>query len=63
MTTKCRGCNRTIDFIMTEVGKKMPIDLKKITIVTLDGKVVSGFTSHFATCPKSYEFKTKKKEK
>jgi len=40
--------------------KKMPIDLKKITIVTLDGKVVSGFTSHFATCPKSYEFRRKK---
>ena len=59
----CKGCSREISWVVTEKGEKMPIDNKKITIITIEGKVVSGYTSHFATCPKSYEFRNRKGKK
>ena len=38
-TAKCRRCRATIHFIRTRQGKKMPCDLKQLTIVVgLDHK-------------------------
>lgn len=59
-TSECKGCGKTIGWVVTENGKKMPINTKEITIVTLDGKIAKGYTSHFATCANADEFRRKK---
>ena len=53
----CKGCGANIQWVKTAKGKIMPCNLAKVVIVTKDGKVVSGFTSHFATCPKADKFR------
>jgi len=44
----CRGCGAKLYWIVTQAGKRMPVDP--------DG------TSHFATCPKADSFRGKGKE-
>jgi ferredoxin len=39
----CRGCDRTVFWIVTEAGRKMPVDPDGI--------------SHFATCPEAASFR------
>lgn len=75
----CRGCGAKIKWIKMKSGKMMPVDPepipyktelpspKKQTLVTEDGRVVSGFldlesdkigyVSHFATCPSAGRFR------
>lgn len=45
---KCRGCAQTVFWVMTEAGKKMPVDA--------DGQ------SHFATCPQAQKFRREPKK-
>ena len=78
--SKC-GCGATVLWVQTTAGKKMPIDIQeryvsefgtgdKLTLVTLDGAVVSarecarsaegavaGRQSHFATCPQASTYR------
>ena len=54
---RCRGCDAEIQWITTVRGGKAPCDVKKITVVTPSGQYMVGFTSHFATCPKSDDFR------
>lgn len=80
----CRGCGAKIRWIRMKSGKMMPVDPepipyktelpspKKQTLVTEDGRVVSGFldlesekvgyVSHFATCPSAGRFRGAKNE-
>lgn len=60
--SKCKGCGADIIWVKTKNGKSMPCDAKKQIIVTETGEVVSGYTSHFATCPKSKDFKEAKND-
>jgi hypothetical protein len=48
----CSRCQAPIIWIKTMGGRNMPCDPKRQVITTSDGKSVSGFTSHFATCRK-----------
>lgn len=41
--SKCRGCGAEIYWILTPVGKRMPVDPDR--------------TSHFATCPMAGKFR------
>lgn len=54
---RCKGCNAEIYWIKSMNGRAMPVDTKKASLVTAEGHVVSGFTSHFSTCPKAADFK------
>lgn len=47
---KCRSCGADIVWIKMQSGKANPCDAARVRIVTADGRVVSGYISHFATC-------------
>lgn len=49
--SRCKSCNREIVWIKMKSGKAMPCDPDKVVVVTEDGETVTGYTSHFATCP------------
>lgn len=60
MSASCRSCGAPIDWItMQDTQKKMPIDRKLQVIVVRNpdgtGRCVSGYFSHFATCPRAAE--------
>jgi len=59
--SNCRSCGEAIVWIKTQKGKSMPCNTEKITIVTEDGQVVTGRTSHFATCPQAGQWRKDKK--
>lgn len=64
MTMKCRGCEAEIDFVKNKyTGKRIPVNLEYIRVVTDDGRVIRGRISHFATCPKAEQFRKNKKPK
>jgi hypothetical protein len=48
---RCKSCHAQILWVVMESEKLMPCDPAPVTIVSREGKVVSGFISHFATCP------------
>ncbi len=51
---QCKTCKQNIHFIRSKVtGKPNPCNLKKYTIITAEGNVVTGWESHFATCPQA----------
>ncbi len=50
---KCKTCKAPIEWVQTRQGKRMPLDPKPFTVVTSEGDVVTGRTSHFATCPQA----------
>ena len=61
--SKCRGCGADIEWIVMDTGKKMPVDqkpLKMIMKTPKGGKMITAFTSHWATCPQAGQFKKKK---
>ena len=60
--SKCKGCQADIVWIKTTNGKNMPCDPKKVVIVTENGETVSGYISHWATCPQYKKFKNKPKK-
>jgi len=39
--------------LKTKTGKAMPVDQTKLTIVTNSGETVTGYESHFSTCPEA----------
>ena len=57
--SKCKGCNAEIVWIKTRNGKIMPCNVEKTTIVTEQGETIIGHIPHWATCPKSQNFKEK----
>jgi hypothetical protein len=54
-----------IVWAITEKGRRVPLDAKPQKVFVLDehgtAKLVSGYTSHHATCPKADEFRTARK--
>lgn len=48
---KCKSCGADIVWIETVKGKNMPCNSEKTTIVTEDGKTITGHIPHWATCP------------
>jgi len=59
----CPGCGKEIQWIrMAESGKAMPCETKLFRIVTRDGRVVSGWESHYAHCPKATTFRKERKK-
>ncbi len=54
---KCAGCGAEIYWVKSMKGRAMPVNTKKQSLITPEGNVVSGYTSHFATCPKAADFK------
>lgn len=57
--SKCKGCGAEIVWIQTENGKSMPCNAEKVTIVTADGKTVTGHIPHWATCAVAEKFRGK----
>lgn len=71
MSPRCRACNAEIEWVLTEGGKRMPLDVEprddgNLLIVSNHGStpVVRYVTagdgnrvSHFATCPGANEFR------
>ena len=56
----CKGCGHTIGWIRTVKGKNIPVDLRRLTITTAEGATVSGYESHYATCPQATHFRKEK---
>ena len=40
-----------------QTGKAMPVDADPIKVVTSDGRMITAYVPHWATCPKAKEFK------
>jgi hypothetical protein len=53
----CKACNTPIIWIKTANGKNMPIDAKPIKAYNTDHQLVDVHMTHWATCPKSEQFK------
>lgn len=51
----CKSCGAEIQWVTMGSGKKMPLDMKKKTIIVEMGgfEAMSGFESHFVTCPQA----------
>jgi hypothetical protein len=62
MLTNCQSCGASIDFIVSEKGRRVPVDAKPLTVFTPDGRAVKGYQSHFATCPQAAEWRGKKRQ-
>lgn len=56
----CQGCRATIQFIKTPAGAQMPCGTRRVSVVTPEGRVVQGFTPHWAECPAARKFKPRK---
>jgi hypothetical protein len=56
----CRSCGAAIIWIVTENGKRMPLDERVLTIITDAGKAVKGRQSHFSTCPQAANWRSPK---
>lgn len=53
---RCKGCNAKIIWFKTDQGKNMPVDAD--TVEPDDDELdLDRHVSHFATCPKSNEFR------
>lgn len=58
---ECKGCGEEIEWIESKkTGKPMPVNPGKVVVVTQDGSVVTGQVPHWATCPRSADFRKKK---
>lgn len=60
---KCKGCQAEIIWITTIKGKQMPCDAEKTTVITDDGKTITGHIPHWATCPVYKTFKKSEETK
>jgi len=58
--SKCRSCGADIIWQQTQKSKNIPCDPKILKIVTDEGEVVSGRSSHFASCPHADEWRHRK---
>lgn len=59
-TQPCKGCGAPVVWIRTERGRSAPCDPIAVTVITLGGESVRGYTSHFATCPQAARFRKTK---
>ena len=48
---RCRSCGASLVWIKLTSGNVMPCDPRPQTVITAEGKTLTGYTSHFATCP------------
>ncbi len=67
----CKGCGQSIIWAVTAAGKRMPLDeppQKRIILVGHlnvergnynEARVVDTYQSHFVSCPKATEFRSK----
>lgn len=56
----CKSCGASIQWVlMQKTGKRNPLDINKKVIVTESGEVVSGYESHFSTCPNAGQHRKK----
>lgn len=65
MITRCKGCGAEIMFVQTVAGRMHPVNLpaEKRWVKDPDAHIYAlcdTHTSHFATCPKSAEFRGQK---
>jgi hypothetical protein len=69
---RCRGCGQIMRYIRSAAGKLIPVNPQAIRadgaalLVFADGtvskthaKLTHGYLTHFATCPKSAQFKSR----
>jgi hypothetical protein len=56
----CKGCGAEIAFVKSQAGKMIPVNARYTTVVTDDGTTVRGRVSHFATCPRAEQFRTRR---
>lgn len=54
---KCKGCGRSIIWIETTKGRKVPCEPHQRTIVTSKGQYIKGYEAHFAYCPQAARFR------
>ncbi len=58
--SRCKGCDAEIDWVKNpRTGKAMPVDVRRLIVVTDAGDVVEGRLSHFATCSAAGQFRRK----
>lgn len=57
---RCRGCGAAIAWIVTDKGRRMPVNLEEWR--PTDGTSVRG-ESHFATCPDAKRFRKKDRQR
>lgn len=60
---RCGGCDKPILWIKTIAGRPTPCNPDIQQIVTVDGKVVRGYTNHFSTCPNADDFRREARSK
>ena len=56
---RCSSCNAEILWIRLSSGRSMPCDPQRASVVTLEGTIISGYGSHFATCPNAAQHRKK----
>lgn len=61
-TSKCKSCGADIVWIRMESGKQNPCDLAWVTMITVNGELVQGRLSHFATCPDANAWRDRHRE-
>lgn len=55
--SQCRGCPAQIRWVNMQTGKAMPVDAEPIKVIIEEGRMISAYVPHWATCPKAKEFK------
>lgn len=59
--SSCKSCGAPIQWVlMQKTGKRNPLDINKKVIVTESGEAVSGYESHFSTCPNAGQHRKSK---
>lgn len=58
----CRSCGAEIVWITSQAGKLIPCDSREKAVITVDGRFVKGFESHFSTCPDAAKWRNAKEE-
>lgn len=63
MQCKDESCKAEIEFVKNpKSGKMMPVEPKRVWILTDDGQIVKGRVCHFSTCPGANKFSGKRKK-
>lgn len=53
---RCRSCQASILWVRSAANDRpIPLDPDKVTIITEAGEYVTGYVTHFATCPNAAE--------
>jgi hypothetical protein len=58
LRTKLCSCGAPLHFIRSATtGKMVPCEVRRRTVMTSEGDLVSGYESHFAACPDAKKFR------